>query len=505
MDNLPPPPPYAESDPALSPVTNAQPPVYPSTARSSISRPSENASSSSSSSSNVRVTQTIRSSALQSDDSITGDDDSYISGAPYFAMREPTVPRPVTILAHRMNLEQKSNPENTPFPSPARKFSERGLNAHDWSTFLNHVFPMHNIRRTEQIQESQVFGGDEKRTPYRPAPLPRREPEEDASVDLEAEVLRRSRIQRVVEEWNRGLFLPRGIRITTRMQPIPNTVDLEASSSAGETALYKAVTKGDVALVNTLLLRGSNPDAKPYGGGPGICHAASAGRSDIVKLLLSFGGNPDASPPAGSTALHSIASKSNSGFLNFFFPPSDAGPEDVKLIETLLDYGAKVDAAPMGAEPALCKAAGKGYLSLVTLLISRGANVEAKPWGGKTALYSGACRGDLAITKLLLEKGAKVDASPSGCNTALYEAVDKGNVEMVQLLLAGGADINAKRWGGETALCRAIGNGNEAILKLFLEFPKGKKRQEVVGEIRRIAGEKGVGEMFQGREDHWFR
>lgn len=502
MDDLPPPPPYTESDPALAPVAAAQPPVYPSSSRTDNSISTQ---ASSSSSSNVRVTQTSRPAPSRTNDSIIPEEDSYISGAPYFAMREPTTPRPINILAYRMNLDSKSSPENTPFPSPAKKFSDRGLNKHDWSTFLNHIFPVHNIRRTEQLQQRQQhYGGDEKGRLSKPATLPPLPAPADVPLDFDAEMLRRTRMQKIVEEWNIGLFLPRGIRIVLRLQPISNTLDLEASSGNGETALYKAVVKGDPKLVTTLLLRGANPDSKPYGGKPSIYVAASEKNIEIVNLLLAYGANPDATPPGGGSALHYVASKDNVGFINFFFPPSDASAEDVKIIETLLDYGAKADAAPSGNEPALCKAAGKGYLSLVTLLLSRGADVDAKPWGGKTAFYGAATREDLKITKLLLDAGANVDASPMGNDPALCVAVEKGNVELVKMLLESGANINAKRWGGETALCKAIGKGNEEILKLFLDFPKGKKREEVVGEIRRIAGEKGVGDLFQEQDDRWF-
>ncbi|MCJ1311598.1 hypothetical protein MMC25_005271 [Agyrium rufum] len=470
MDDLPPPPPYAEKDPSAFEDPKAQDPAVNPPNRSNTST-----------------------SPSQPPTTLDGED-GYMSGAPYFAMRRPTRSRPLDIINYRMAFNPRSTREIVPFPSPANKFREREVNNYDWSTFLNYIFPLPTLPPPSPSQPNwSQYGGNEKRSrrSARPPP-PVQTPVAEEPLDLEKETARRSQVQAVVEEWNDGFFLPRGLRVTLRFPLISPNLDLDARSNAGGTALNIAVAKGNEDLVRTLLLRGADPDIKPLGGAPSIYTAAEKRLLDVVKLLLMYGANPDATPSGKSSALWLLATETNSGFMNFFFPASDASAVDVQLIKMLLDYGANPNAAPAGRDPALCKAAGQGYKDLVQLLLKRGADVNSKAWGGSTALYAAVQRKDKHVTRLLIEHGADVDLAPSGKVPPLWHAVDQGDLELVKMLLQAGANINAKPWGGETVLYHAIEKGQQEILDLFLDIPgDGERKKEIQGEIAEVEKTKG--------------
>lgn len=114
MEDLPPPPPYTPHDPAAVP---------PRSSRDSVLA--------------VETPISIYSSSVP--------DEAYVSGAPYFAIRPAIQSRPSTTIQHRVLILPNSSPENIKFPGP--EFVRRSINQHDWSTFLNHLFPLHCFDR----------------------------------------------------------------------------------------------------------------------------------------------------------------------------------------------------------------------------------------------------------------------------------------------------------------------------------------------------------------------
>src|SRR5579871_6066105 len=138
--------------------------------------------------------------------------------------------------------------------------------------------------------------------------------------------------------------------------------------------------------------------------------------------------------------------------------PGPIPPENVALIQALLDHGAAPNAVDENGDTALIKEVFYGRTETARLLLDHGADVNARGWRARTALMC-ACNDDNPeMMELLLERGAAVDAIDEGGETALMYATGKRNSPAVQRLLNRGADCGIKSRDGFTALSYATAN-----------------------------------------------
>ena len=120
--------------------------------------------------------------------------------------------------------------------------------------------------------------------------------------------------------------------------------------------------------------------------------ATYMGLETVVQVLLEKGANLDAKTREGQTALQLAAAKGHEA-----------------ITKLLLDRGAEVNEKTKGIASALHLATEFGHEAVVRLLIDQGADIEAE-WGReKTPLYLAASKMDKIIVKLLLVKGADED------------------------------------------------------------------------------------------------
>jgi hypothetical protein len=113
-------------------------------------------------------------------------DEIYVSGAPYFAIRPATQSCPSTTrgmkaqargspsntVQHRILILPNSSPENIKFPGP--EFVRRSINLHDWSMFLNHLFPRYCFDRNGSSYSvfSCLFSPFKPPAHLAPSPIP---------------------------------------------------------------------------------------------------------------------------------------------------------------------------------------------------------------------------------------------------------------------------------------------------------------------------------------------
>ena len=166
---------------------------------------------------------------------------------------------------------------------------------------------------------------------------------------------------------------------------------------------------------------------KDSNGGTALTVAAQSGHLAIVQLLLEKGADIEAKDILKETALMKAV---RGGYFG--------------IVQLLLKKGADVEAKDRWNETATIKAAEYGYSSVVQLLLEKGADVEAKNKWNQTALIRAARDGHLDVVQLLLEKGADIEAKDRLDTTALIKAALNGNKGVVQLLLEKGANIDAK-------------------------------------------------------------
>jgi len=142
-------------------------------------------------------------------------------------------------------------------------------------------------------------------------------------------------------------------------------------NKSSATALHVAAQHGRRQIVEELLSRGADADAKALDGWRPLHMSAAGGHEGVVALLLGMGGaDVDATEEEGWAPLHVAAE--NDQF-------------DVAI--TLLRAGGGVDVAREDGATPLHVAAGNGFADMVTLLLRKGAAMEAQTKDGWTALH----------------------------------------------------------------------------------------------------------------------
>ena len=267
------------------------------------------------------------------------------------------------------------------------------------------------------------------------------------------------------------------------------------------------------AIVQTLLKRGADPDAKDgYGWTPLLC-AAVCGNVNIARCLLDHGADVNERFANGETVLMDAARRGDRAQVQFFLDrgadaslhdnygwtaitaASDADPApcsvvvgcprgSAAVIQLLITHGGNVNPPYVADYPTpLLTAIGERNPVVVQMLLAHGAHVNATDSEGRTPLMlmpRVLSWRDRATFRLLTLNGAKVNAASYDGNTALTWAADKDDIRTVRFLLAHGADVNAVNRGGHTALWFAANNGNAAMFNLLRSY--GAKAQGESGK-----------------------
>ncbi|CAK4845795.1 unnamed protein product [Aphanomyces euteiches] len=113
-------------------------------------------------------------------------------------------------------------------------------------------------------------------------------------------------------------------------------------------------------------------------------------------------------------------------------------------------------------------AARNGHVEIVMELLSRGADVNLQNKHGQTALHEAVNNRDFDVVKTLVDNGALVDIADSTGGTPLHEAAENGHADITTLLLEHKAQVDVLNNG----ILRYIGRHNQTIdvVKLLLVY-----------------------------------
>jgi len=277
------------------------------------------------------------------------------------------------------------------------------------------------------------------------------------------------------------------------------------------TLLVHAVSQGDLALVNKLLLRKINLDAEPlnpepYDHSENALHTAiDLNRADIIELLIKNGASirPDdliqvvctknlglvklflsRGEKAGNSVLARAVGCGNKEVLGYlmasagpldyagivqYFPSYDYSGSGVsgisrELFEILFAGDADLKSH---AAPALTNALVTGNHKLLTLLLDKGVPMPQENAEGN--LFSAAQNGHAEIVDILLKRGTQVDIRTEWGNTPLLRAVPYNQIKVAALLLQNGANVNAKNELFNTPLHMASARDFSEIADLLIK------------------------------------
>ena len=196
----------------------------------------------------------------------------------------------------------------------------------------------------------------------------------------------------------------------------------------------KNAKDGDSRVLHLFLDAGMDPDARGDSGATALMEASRSGNVALVDMLLVKGSNVTLVDDEGATALHGAAES----------------PYGYRCVEVLLENGAIPDARTATGETPLVKSLGfpladpateflvPNYIRTIRALLARGADVNVRYGHGFTPLMRAAIGGNPQIVRLLLDHGANVKAATGNGETAETLALRHNNIDIATIIKEAG-------------------------------------------------------------------
>ena len=281
-------------------------------------------------------------------------------------------------------------------------------------------------------------------------------------------------------------------------------VDVYAGQpGVGWPPMVRAAEYGQLAIVQTLLVRGADPLRGTIGNRLPLHFAAEGGYLAIVSLLLKQPSvDPNLKDFTGQTALFKAANGGHDEVVELLLQQESVDPDAVtdhgftpllqaiferhqKVVKLLLD---RADVNPNLRDTTynqtpLWMASTAGDEILRMFLQRKDVEINGKSRWGETPLYQAIQRNHLSAAKMLLEAGADPNISTDVHTTALSWAAAEGSEESIQLLLnQAGIELDIPNQSGQTPLLRAADAGHTKCIRMLLD--KGANVKHVDNEGR---------------------
>jgi len=256
-----------------------------------------------------------------------------------------------------------------------------------------------------------------------------------------------------------------------------NTGLSKAVNALGKTIFRDAFRPDGLKLMKKTMKR--NACIIGPGDGYSLLHAfAKRGRTAVVEFILDRGADPNARDNFHLTPLLRAVMEGH-----------------VEMARLLIRKGGDIEATFEG-NTALIEATLQNNNELVKLLLTNDAKIEAKTKDGHTALHLAATNAHVKIVQTLFKAGAEINTRDAKRMTPLMSAALSNKYWMVHLLLTMGADVEARDRDGETALQLHQNKAAARILALtqladMRDTPVARLLQREMTRRRRMA--RGVG------------
>lgn len=201
-----------------------------------------------------------------------------------------------------------------------------------------------------------------------------------------------------------------------------------AAKTLNSVLMEKAISSGDVRLVQSLLEKGADPNEILHLG-EGIEFtplqlAVSKNRPAIVRYLVQNGADVNKARINWTPLIMACQAKSE------------------EVVSILLSAGADVNLRTGGAahergETALMAAATSGHLGIVRSVLAAGADCKVQTPKGRNVLSDACEKGNLDVIKLLVKAGSPI------LDDVLFRPIADGRADTVKFLVKNGADVNA--------------------------------------------------------------
>ena len=245
-----------------------------------------------------------------------------------------------------------------------------------------------------------------------------------------------------------GLGYPETVQKLLDLGVDPNT----PAKKYHTTPLCQAAQYGYLDVVDVLLEGGADPDLTDETGTP-LYHAANFGRADVVDKLLAVGARAGKSPGALTQAVNRENMAMVETLLAHGADPDAHHEKDpstlcravcsgrIEFVETLLANGATPGKTP----DALVEAASRGKLEIVKILLANGARPDTPDKNNRTALERARVKRHTEIINLLESRTPCPDSLLNIARTCIRTRLIKRQRDGVQSLRSSVAELPLPR------------------------------------------------------------
>ena len=280
----------------------------------------------------------------------------------------------------------------------------------------------------------------------------------------------------------------------------------------GKSPLYVASEKKFVSVVEELLRQGSDPNIKCAILDRTPLHEV-LDTSDLefdeddvddnehyifnilklIKSLVNHGADVNAQDCYGGTPLYMASMTGvieivrellkNGAIVDTSALHNAVAFDQVEIVQEFINHNANLDTKDSEGNSPLHSASAYCCTEVVTLLLKNGANIEALDENGSTPLLVACLNGNTDIVNELLQSGANTDHPNNGDQyTPIHFAALYGHESIIIELLKYNPNIEAKCDLDETALHKAAREGHLKIVKLLLEHGANMNALNIIGE-----------------------
>ncbi|XP_065835605.1 putative ankyrin repeat protein RF_0381 isoform X2 [Oscarella lobularis] len=214
-------------------------------------------------------------------------------------------------------------------------------------------------------------------------------------------------------------IIGRQFEMTQKLVKLGFDVNKPCEKADGYTSLHWAVSKEGNQIVNFLIEKGANLEAKTKTGSTPIMIAVYNGNVDLLDLLISKRCDVRAKDECG----HGLLVVAVWG-------------ERVDMFKTILRMGFDVNEKCSNGRTCLHFAASDNSASIAALLLEQGADMEPRNKWGRTPFLTAVIRGSNNVANLLSAKGCNIHAKDEDGHGAFVLACRKHQYDTVKLLLS---------------------------------------------------------------------
>lgn len=229
----------------------------------------------------------------------------------------------------------------------------------------------------------------------------------------------------------------------------------------GDALLAIAARNGHLAMIDKLLRRNVNLEARNLKGETPLFVACEAQQYDAVRKLIAARAFVNTRDDGGQTPLSRLAEVK--------------GPNALLIMRLLISCNAAINVEDAFNRKAIRWAASLGSIDAVKLLLEHGADFRRCDAFGDTPLIAAARENHDAIVRLFIEHGADLEAVGEGGKTALCAAANRGHAKTVTELIHAGANPQRKDDQDRTPLSYASSKSHHdvvrVILRRYLDIP----------------------------------